>query len=594
MIIPMRKYSFLLYHKDYEAFLKNIRQLGVVHIIEKKTNDDDLFRTQKETIRKYQETIKFLENRKSKTSISDAAFVSNDAEKTIKHVNSLKEEYEQKQQEVLSLQKEKLSIEPWGDFSPELIDELKEKGLHIRFYTCTEKSYQTSWEQEYLIEKINIVNGNLYFIIAEREAKDPVISAEEIIPPQKSVSDVIASIENNENRIEQINKELDQIAATSINSLQEKLQEQNNIYDFERARYNTEKHADDKLLVLEGWIPLSKRKKLKQYLDNEELVYLEQKPSPSDKVPILLKNNKFSRLFEPIGKLFSLPDYKEIDLTPFFAPFFMMFFGFCLGDAGYGVVLLLGSSIVKLRLSKKIRPLMTLVQFLGVGTIIFGVLSGTLFGINLLDKQWPVLQNIKAYMLNADEMFNLALVIGIFQILFGLALQATNKIKQFGPAYGIPPIGWILLILSLADMYMLELFPEISQYILYLSLAMIVFFSDPKANIFMRVGKGLWDLYGITGIFGDVLSYIRLFALGISSAILGFVINDIAMQVKDGIPYAGPVLFVIFLIIGHTGNILISSLGSFVHPMRLTFVEFYKNSGFVGGGKEYKPFSNNK
>ena len=132
---------------------------------------------------------------------------------------------------------------------------------------------------------------------------------------------------------------------------------------------------------------------------------------------------------------------------------------------------------------------------------------------------------------------------------------------------------------------------SVSTITLYVSLGMIVFFSNPKGNIFASIGKGIWDLYGITGIFGDVLSYIRLFALGVSSTILGYVINSMALQIKE-IPYVGIILFVIFLILGHTGNILISSLGSFVHPMRLTFVEFYKNAGFEGGGKEYKPFSN--
>ena len=118
-----------------------------------------------------------------------------------------------------------------------------------------------------------------------------------------------------------------------------------------------------------------------------------------------------------------------------------------------------------------------------------------------------------------------------------------------------------------------------------------LFFSDPGVNVFARIGKGVWDVYSmVTGIFGDLLSYIRLFALGLSSAILGFVINDIGLQILGSSKILGPVFFVIFLLLGHTLNILISSLGSFVHPMRLTFVEFYKNAGFKGGGEEYKPF----
>ena len=121
---------------------------------------------------------------------------------------------------------------------------------------------------------------------------------------------------------------------------------------------------------------------------------------------------------------------------------------------------------------------------------------------------------------------------------------------------------------------------------------MILLFNDPKANLIIRILKGMWQLYDITGLFGDVLSYIRLFALGVSGGILGLVINSIAGEFL-GIPYIGWLIWIVFLIIGHTGNILLSGLGSFVHPMRLTFVEFYKNSGWTGGGKEYKPFKKN-
>jgi V/A-type H+-transporting ATPase subunit I len=131
----------------------------------------------------------------------------------------------------------------------------------------------------------------------------------------------------------------------------------------------------------------------------------------------------------------------------------------------------------------------------------------------------------------------------------------------------------------------------VSVYTAWLGVGLIVWFSNPKASVGGRIGKGLWDLYGITGFFGDLLSYIRLFALGVSSAVLGFVINDIALQIKGFMPVVGPILFVVFLIVGHTANLLIASLGAFVHPMRLTFVEFYKNAGFAGGGNAYRPYS---
>ncbi len=126
----------------------------------------------------------------------------------------------------------------------------------------------------------------------------------------------------------------------------------------------------------------------------------------------------------------------------------------------------------------------------------------------------------------------------------------------------------------------------------WIGLAVAMLFST-TGNIFKRLGLGVWDMYNnITGVFGDTLSYIRLFALGLSGSILGLVINNIGEIFLD-IPYVGWLVWLIFLLIGHTGNLLLCSLGSFVHPMRLTFVEFYKNAGWTGGGKEYKPFKKN-
>ena len=233
-----------------------------------------------------------------------------------------------------------------------------------------------------------------------------------------------------------------------------------------------------------------------------------------------------------------------------------------------------------------------------MATIIFGSISGTLFGVNLIDANIPLIADYKSLFLNPDKMFNLALLLGGLQIIYGLFIKTANQIKQYGFSYSLATIGWLVVILGgaiYAILTMTEVIPQ-SKTILYIILStggfFILFFSDPEINVFARVGKGVWDIYStVTGIFGDLLSYIRLFALGLSSAILGFVINDIAMQILGASKILGPVFFVIFLLLGHTLNILISSLGSFVHPMRLTFVEFYKNAGFKGGGEGYKPFS---
>ena len=158
------------------------------------------------------------------------------------------------------------------------------------------------------------------------------------------------------------------------------------------------------------------------------------------------------------------------------------------------------------------------------------------------------------------------------------------------------PFGTFLLIAAFSTLGAQQLGTDISavqpylKYPLYAGLALILLFNNPPKNIIVNILGGIWALYNIvTGFFGDILSYIRLFALGVSSAILGFVVNSIGAQMS-GIPYIGPVIFVIFMLFGHTLNLALGGLSGLVHPLRLTFVEFYKNAGFSGPGIAYNPF----
>jgi len=587
MIIPMTKYTFLVYHKEYPSFLDKIKELGVVHIIQSDERDTYETKQQLILIKSIEDIIKQLKKRDSETAIHVAEHIG--GQEVFKRVKKFNTAIDTKSKHLKEIQKEYANVEHWGVFSVETIQKIKQNGIEISLFICPEKKFQEEWTKTYSIEEINRISGVVYFAVIHHPDLEINIEAELVQLPVRSVNEIQDEINAIRTEINDIEAQLDGYAAVYIDNLIEYKHEIEEMNDLQEVLASTLKEADEKVMLIEGWVPQVNRASLDNYLEKKHIVYVTQQPTPKDKVPILLKNNSFAKLFEPISKLFSLPSYQELDLTPFFAPFFMMFFGFCLGDAGYGIALFLGASIAKLKVKPDLKPFLTLAQFLGIGTFIFGVISGTLFGINIIDSDIAAFENIKQYMLDANQMFNLALILGIIQILFGLGVKVANQTRQFGWQYGMSSIGWIILILSLLDNFMLEL-TTVGMIPAYIGIAVIIYFSDPKANIFVRLGKGIWDLYGITGLFGDVLSYIRLFALGISSAILGYVINDIALQIK-GIPYVGWLFFAIFLLIGHTGNLLISSLGSFVHPMRLTFVEFYKNAGFAGGGHKFKPFS---
>lgn len=194
-------------------------------------------------------------------------------------------------------------------------------------------------------------------------------------------------------------------------------------------------------------------------------------------------------------------------------------------------------------------------------------------------------------------MFQLSLILGAIQILFGMVLKAVNMSIQLGFKYAVATIGWIALLISMAIAYFLPaVMPmggTVHLVVLGIAGAMIFLYNSPNKNVFVNIGLGLWDSYNmVTGLLGDILSYVRLFALGLSGGILAGVFNSLAVGMSPDNIIAGPIVMVLIFVIGHAINIFMNVLGAMVHPMRLTFVEFFKNSGYEGGGKEYKPFKN--
>ena len=597
MIVPMLKYTFLVFHREYEDFLIELNRLGLVHIVERDVESSEATTKKVTKLNSYERAISFLQKIESETAEKPKI---NSASEILQNLTEKQQELEELETRLESLTKAAQKALPWGNFSPELIEQLKTKGIRLLFYQTSKKKYN-ELECNFPVVIVSETGSQVLFVYIKQNEESIEFDAEQLELPPLPCSAIEKQICETEERIKAIHQTFYSYANNSIYLLEEEKSSLIRSLEFDNVLRNTNKEAEDKLMVLEGWVPQTKTPELNQFLKDNDAIYFSRKAKPDDKIPVLLSNNRFSKLFEPIGSMFSLPDYAELDLTVFFAPFFMLFFGFCLGDAGYGLLFVIGGGLYKLKAKQEFKPYLSLIQFLGVATILFGAISGNFFGINLIETDFALTEKIQHLFLNPDKMFNLALILGGIQIIFGLFIKAANQTKQYGVSYALATYGWLVILIGSISYVLLSgagIIPK-NKTILYGIIALggffILFFSDPGVNVFARIGKGVWDVYStVTGIFGDLLSYIRLFALGLSSAILGFVINDIGLQILGSSKILGPVFFVIFLLLGHTLNILISSLGSFVHPMRLTFVEFYKNAGFKGGGEEYKPFGRMK
>lgn len=599
MIVPMKKYAFLVYHKEYDAFLKKLRELGVVHIVEKEGVVTESIRQQFQFADQLDKVIRLLEGRVAETAapLKDA-----DGEMLFDEVNDIQNQLAALVQQKAALRKETAEVTPWGDFSPDQLQLLSDKNIRIRLFTCPVRIWNPEWTEKYYIFEINQLAGQVYFALADTGEGLPGIDADEVRMPTESIASLLKKAENLQQEEARLNARLDEIARTAVPALKQFKQQLIQDAEYDKAVVTTSREADENLMILEGWIPEEAGEVLNRFLDAEGVFYLSDSPTPGDQVPVLLKNKGFASKFEVLGELYSLPGYSELDLTPFFAPFYTIFFGFCLGDTGYGVLIALAALFAKRKVGKELKPIASLVAYLGLSTIVFGLISGTAFGINLYETNLPVYSQLQQ-MFKANNtdinnlLFVLALVLGGIQILFGMGIKAANEAIQFGFRYALGTIGWIVILSGVSIVMGINKLGgvpmETIQPLLYAVLAiggiLVLFFNSPGKGILLNFGLGLWNSYNmVTGVLGDLLSYIRLFALGISSAILGFVFNSLALSLGGSV--IGIFFMVIILVIGHGINIFMASLGSFVHPMRLTFVEFYKNAGFAGGGKKYKPF----
>lgn len=598
MIAKMTRYTFLIYHEEYLSFLKMLRNTGVVHVKEKAegTPEDEEVTKKMKLQQDIKGTIRFLKSRKVEPTGEEPGM---EATSIIEKVKDLQMQSELKTAELQKTDKEISQLEKWGSFSWKTVNLLRDSGKFIHFFSCSKSKFNEEWEKDYDLLQVNIVGSTVYFIVIDENQKSPDIEAELIKLPGHSLDELHAVYNEIEGDIEATEKELDQLAATGIDALNKLNKKNNKEIDFKKVVLNSSEGAGQKLKILEGWVPEEKEQQLEEELGKTSAYYLKSEPTPKDNVPVLLKNNAFTKVFEMIGSLYSLPSYREIDLTPFFAPFFMLFFGFCLGDAGYGLLMMAATIFMRAKAKPNMKPVWTLGLFFGIATLVMGIVSGTFFGVNLIETNIQWLASFQNLMLGQNQLMIFSVILGIVQIVFGICLKAARTIKIYGLKHALATIGWVVIIVGAGGSFGLSkaelINPETGKYLMLIfgvaGAIPVLFFNSPGKNPFINLGLGLWDTYGtVTGLLGDVLSYIRLFALGLSSAVLGNVFNQLAFTLTGDIPVLSQLFTVLILLFGHSINFFMAALGAFVHPLRLTFVEFYKNTGFEGGGKKYTPF----
>lgn len=604
MITKMKKLTFLVYHKEYEQFLQQIRELGAVHIVEKQLGEmDDKLQQfmQKRSLYKSVLQNMFLLADKAPEEKVHASLATDDL---MKQYENLQAKIQDLLQQLPQISKEMAQLDMWGDFDWNSITRLEEAGLFVRFYSCSEKEFDEAWVNEHNAMVINERGGQLYFITVTSQEVE--LDREPLHLPDESLSQLKGKLAKTEDKLAQAREELKSFCKTYYRTMEAGSLQLEGDIELLKVKRNSEEMADGVVVLLEGWIPEDKESEVVSLLESSGVYYEMRNATREDNAPIKLKNNAYTRMYEVLTQMYGMPDYAEFDPTPILAPFFSLFFAFCMGDAGYGLALIALGFILKKKLSKSLRGMMNLVITLGIFTTVFGMILGTFFGVSLVELNLP--SELKEFMIvgkigdtSYDKQMLLALIIGVVHISIAMLVKAIGQTVRFGFKESLSAWGWLLLVVGFITTGSLSFFKVISEdvstwaFILIGGIASIGIYllNNIHRNVFVNIGAGVWDTYNMaTGLMGDVLSYIRLYALGLAGGMLGGVFNQLAFMVNDA---AGPAIGWLFcgliLVFGHTLNIAMSCLSAFVHPLRLTFVEYFKNSGYEGKGEAYKPFA---
>ena len=589
MIAPMTKYSFILLKGDQEGLLEKLQEIGLVDITRSvKPMDDKSAAILAEAQRKH-DLLQSLDKVEIPEGLAHTA-VSGDPEQTAKAALDQLAELEEA---LKAAEKEAAASVPWGEYDREKLRAVEDAGIPVHFHITPAKAFKAEWADQYALSVVNELDGKVYYVVA---GEDPLPDALKR-GPKASVTDIqarIATLQANIDREKAVLAGVKDVRGKIENAARRNLSD----LDLYLASQAAVPAAENTLVTLVGYAPAEDEEAVTKALDATGEYYFKDAAVVEDNPPISFRNNKFVKMFEVLTDMYGRPAYNGFDPTPFIAVFFLLFFAFCMGDAGYGLILIvIGLLLKKVDSFKDYAPL---VVTLGIGTTVIGFLFHTFFSMDI--AEWSIFKGfpfLPSKIAGYDGTMVLALVVGVLHISLAMIVKTIEETKTKGFKESLGTWGWTLLIVGGVAVAAFALTGVLdkaaTKWVIIvlgvLSCLGIFVLNNIHRNPLINIGSGLWDTYNMaSGLLGDVLSYLRLYALGLAGSMLGMAFNSIgAMILGDGSNWAMWIPFLLIVIVGHTLNIAMCVLGAFVHPLRLNFLEFFKNSGYEAAGRNYNP-----
>ncbi len=635
MIVPMKKVSLIIRENKKNETLKKLRKLGIVHI-EITEGSGDRLATLQEQIALLEGSVFTVGKKKNvaQKSVNTAKALSVAAQ-----IAALDQEKKQCQAEKNALLSELDRLKSWGDIDPDSIDDLASKGYAISFYELPKAEYE-SLDDRLTLVRLSATKSTVRFMLVHSGSEDDEaavssLSAYRLTLPRISTDEMGQKLSEMNRRIAAIDEEIAS-GACYIESINKAVQAIEKEIEFETyatgmADENLSPESKQSVCVsyFKGYIEAENLALLKQTAETNSWGLLVEDPDEEDNVPTKLKNNKLVSLIYPLTDfLGTVPGYFEYDISGWFLAFILIFFGIIFGDGGYGLLICAAAAIpIAKALIKReqISPAFLLIGLFGLSTVVWGTLTCTWFGLSpeklpewlkslsvpvisnvYADKLWyPFWTNGTAALTTAQNLqilcFSLALIQLTVAHIMG-AVRNKGSVKMLGDIGSILQLlGIYYLVLSLvvnAEVFSFGIViggipvGTIAIALIGIGFVLSFVFSNYEGSILKSILSSLANivsvLLGVVNVFSDIVSYIRLWAVGLAGAAIAATVNELATPLLGNFVFM--ILAIVLLVFGHGLNMILNILSVIVHGIRLNTLEFSSHLNMSWSGHKFKPF----
>ena len=586
MIVPMQHVSMLCLEKDKTQALEALRALGVLHVKEESVQTDALSK-ELEAVREAELAIQTL--RVAHTHSHTARKDQHKPRDLVKMVTERLHRRHQAEEELAHCHHEKSVIEPFGEFDPTCLDALRADGIHVKLLRISDPHALEVPDGVVLREISSSSKGHCIVAISRKEFEiDGTIAA----LPERPLSELQQEEKALQAELDDIEAEFQDLSV-HVDTLDEELLKRKDQLAFSKTKASLAKHGD--ISSLAGYCPQKKVDAISKAAAEHGWALQIRDPKPEEDVPTLLQMPRWVQPVKAVLKVLSiLPGYREADISSVFLVFFSIFFAILIGDAGYGLLFLAATIFARIKLPKAPAYPFVLFIILSTTTLIWGSITGNWFGIE--PDHLPALFQVPYLeMFQGEEarylIIRICFIIGAVHLTIA---HVWNAIALYPSPKALAQIGWIGLVWSMfftaLNMVLDQPLPVwFAPLIIASAILILLFMTAPKDLKSEWINHAMFPL-SMVNCFVDIVSYIRLFAVGLASVSVAASFNEMAMHIGWNRIWTLPV-FALILLLGHGLNIVLCALGILVHGVRLNTLEFSLHKNVEWKGFAYKPFA---